>query len=336
MKSKPENANIDFGIILTCYIGDYFFTKGLLASINWFLPDIPICIIQDGNFSIQVELNQYNVTHVIKKADVKDEFLRKTSFGTRCTNMIAFWESPFRHFLYIDSDTIVWGDIQNIIDYKKYDFIHNIPHEAYTEYILHSQYFDYESLFTQIPKIDVHKHHFFNAGVFAARRGIFDLAEYKRLYFLWTKDRSLFGPEPQGFINYLVYRGVEEGKIIVSEVPIQKIVPMFTIDELNYLYYFDTAKPVVNENIIIHWAGPKPYITIKENVFPDPMFFFRKQNLINTKSIWKNNPEIYFKLEEYKAHFFRHSRRLTPCKVVSKLKRIYRKLQKSYRVIQNK
>ena len=46
--------NKNFGIVLTTYIGDFYLTKGLLASIKKFLPELPICIIQDGDFSLEV------------------------------------------------------------------------------------------------------------------------------------------------------------------------------------------------------------------------------------------------------------------------------------------
>src|ERR1035437_2386748 len=121
--------NSTFGIIITCYAGDYFLTKGLLASISLFMPHIPICIIKDGDFSIEAERKIYNISHVITKSEVKDDFLRENCFGSRCTNMIAFWESPFEYFFYIDSDTVAWGDVTKNIEYWKYDFIHNLPHE---------------------------------------------------------------------------------------------------------------------------------------------------------------------------------------------------------------
>jgi hypothetical protein len=69
-------SKIDFGIITTCYSGDFNLTRGLLASIKYFEPEVPICIIQDGDFSIEKEKQTYNITHVIQKKDVKNEFLR--------------------------------------------------------------------------------------------------------------------------------------------------------------------------------------------------------------------------------------------------------------------
>ena len=145
-----ENKVIDFGIVITCYKGDYFLTKGLMASIKYFLPNIPICIIQDGDFSLDKELNIYNIIHIVKKADVKNDFLREKCFGSRCSNLIAFFEAPFERFLYLDSDLVLWGNILDNIDINEAEFIHNEPHEKYSERIVKEQYFDINELFNHI------------------------------------------------------------------------------------------------------------------------------------------------------------------------------------------
>jgi hypothetical protein len=316
---------INFGIVISCYIGDYFLTKGLLASINTFMPLTPVCIIQDGEFSIEAERKIYNITHVIKRSDVKDEFLRDNCFGSRFTNMIAFWESPFDFFFYIDSDTVAWGDVTKHVDYWNYDFVHNTPHEEYTEFILHSQYFDYERLFGLIPQIDIHKHHFFNAGVFFAKRGIFDLELFKKLFFIWKNDKKLFGPEPQGLINYMVFSGVEKSKLNVSEAPIQKIVPVFKKEEIETMFHFDKKHPIVHEDIIIHWAGLKPLKINGNRVYNKAAFCFRRCNIRNRKSIWCLFPNIYMYYEEYVSLLYRYHKGSLRIYILKKIKRIFTK-----------
>ena len=285
-----------FGIIITCYVGDYFLTKGLLASINTFMPHIPICIIQDGDFSIEAERRVYNITNVIKKAGVKNDFLRENCFGSRCTNMIAFWESPFERFLYIDSDTIVRGDVTKNFNSTKYDFIHNIPHEEYTDFVIKHQYFNFEKLFTIIPEIAFRNHHFFNAGVFVATRGIFDLELFKELLAIWKTDKKLFGPEPQGFINYMVFRLVEEQKITVGEATLQTLVPMFDKPSLEKMFYSQE----IEQPTIVHWAGMKPLYINRNKVYSRIALHYRKQNLRDKKSIAVLCSTLFFQYEEYK------------------------------------
>lgn len=319
--NNSRDKLLPFGIIITCYKGDYFLTKGLLASIKYFMPDVPICIIQDGNFTIKSEMESYNITHVIRKSDVKDEFLKKSSFETRCSNMIAFWESPFKHFLYLDSDIVVWGNLLESMEYDKFDLVYNAPHEPYTEYIFLSQYFDYHRLFNHVPEINIHKHHFFNAGAFIAKRGIFDLEQYKVLYSLWRDDPTLFGPEPQGFINYLTFKGVEGGYLNVKEESIQRIVPVTNRFQLEEEFCFNGNTPSVKKEIVIHWAGEKPKIINRNARFNKPMNFFRKQNLMNDKSFWRFCPNVYFFFEEVDASVFRLRKKIT-------LKSLQRKIKK--------
>jgi glycosyltransferase family protein len=286
-----------FGIIITCYIGDYFLTKGLLASLNHFVPHIPICLIQDGDFSIESEKKAYNIQHVIKRKDVKDDFLRENCFGSRCTNMIAFWESPFDRFFYIDSDTIVWGDILKGIEFSQFDFIHNSPHELYTDFIIQQQYLNYKRLFKHIKSISIKDHHFFNAGVFIARKGIFSLEQYKELFALWKSDKKLFGPEPQGFINYMVFRYAEEGILKIHETALQTIVPIFGKEVLQNRF---ANVSQVDKPTVIHWAGKKPLFLNRKIIYSDIALQFRKQNLRDIKSIAFLFSTLTFWIEENK------------------------------------
>ena len=79
--------------------------------------------------------------------DVADDQLRRRSYGYGLTKMIVLWESPFERFLYLDADTIVWGNLLAALDVKQAAFIFNEPHEQYTEHVLKGQYFDYDRLF---------------------------------------------------------------------------------------------------------------------------------------------------------------------------------------------
>ena len=311
----------DFGIIITCYVGDYFLTKGLLASIHMFMPHIPICIIQDGDFSIEEERKLYNISHVIKKADVKNDFLRENCFGSRCTNMIAFWESPFEYFFYIDSDTVAWGDVTKNIEYWNYDFIHNKPHEEYTEFIIKQQYLNFEKLFTSIPSIDVYKHHFFNAGVFIAKRGIFDMECYKELFRIWKIDKKLFGPEPQGFINYMIFQLVEQNKAKVHEVQLQELVPVY--DRKTLVNMFSEISNEIMSPTIIHWAGMKPLFINRNNVYSDPSLYFRKQNLKDKKNVMFLFSKLYFLLEENIMLLHKYFKGSLYGFLASKLRQIY-------------
>ena len=294
-----SNPNLkSFGIVITTYSGDFQLTRGLLASIKCYAPDLPICLIQDGDFDIQKECDTYNIVHVIRKENVQNEFLRENCFGSRCTNMIAFWESPFEYFLYLDSDLVLWGNILDVLQNLNCDFIHNNPHEPYSPYILKTQYCDFERLFAYVTKLDYEKCHFFNAGVFVAKKGIFSITLFEKLFSLWKEDRSLMPAEPQGMINYMVF---SDSTIRIHEAPLQTVVPVWSMEDLRAQFKFKKGQPIIDQPTVIHWAGTKPLLMHRKETYITPMLFYRKKHLKNVRSIWRFVPLPYLYWEEFRV-----------------------------------
>ncbi len=291
----------EFGIIITTYNGDFYFTKALLASIKNFMPDVPICLIQDGDFSLEEVRSIYNITHVVKRETATNEFVKQNCFRSRCSSLVAFTESPFKKFLYLDSDLVLWGNILQHIKIDEADFIHNIPHEPYSDKIYKGQYFDAEKLFEYTEGFDWKDCHFFNSGVFIARKNLFEQKEFEDIVRLWKKDRTLLPTDPQSILNVLVFRNQKKEKIKVSEAPLQTVVPVIGAEELKRRFAFSNEEPVVREDTVIHWAGMKPFMTNRGKVFTAPEIYFRKLHLKNAGSLWRFAPEIYFYYEEFVA-----------------------------------
>lgn len=289
-----------FGIVITTYIGDYYLTKATLASIHKYMPCVPVCIIQDGDFSLEEVLGVYNITSVIKRETVKNEFLKKC-FRSRCTSMVAFWESPFERFLYLDSDLVLWGDILKHIDVTSADFIHNEPHEPYSDYIYKTQYFDFDRLFEFVEKFEWRGCEFFNTGTFISKVGIFELERFEYLFALWQKDKSLLPTDPQSMMNYLVFLLQQKNGLKVASAHLQTVVPVWSAAQLEAEFTFKNNEPVVRKDTVIHWAGVKPLMVNRSRVFTAPEVYFRKQHLINIHSIWRFMPVPYFFYEEYKS-----------------------------------
>src|SRR5687768_16946542 len=122
----------DFGVVVVCSKNDYLFTKGCCASIRYFMGDVPICLVVDGDFSVESVRKTYN-TQVLYRKNVKNDFLRNKSYGWGITKMIAFWESPFEHFLLIDSDIVLWGDMRKYANFKDFDLIIDKPLSKYSQ-----------------------------------------------------------------------------------------------------------------------------------------------------------------------------------------------------------
>lgn len=291
----------DFGIIITTYIGDFYFTKALLASIQKFIPNVPICLIQDGDFSLDEVRSIYNITHVIKRETASNEFVKQNCFRSRCSSLVTFSESPFEKFIYLDSDLVLWGNILKHINIDTMDFIHNIPHEAYSDKIYKEQYFDAERTFKYTESFDWRDCHFFNSGVFIARKNLFEKKEFEDIVRLWKSNRSLLPTDPQSILNVLVFRNQKKGKIKVGEAHLQTVVPVLSSAELEKKFAFFNGEPIINEDTVIHWAGLKPLMTNRNKVFTAPEIYFRKLHLKNVASLWRFAPIVYFYYEEFVA-----------------------------------
>lgn len=121
--SKPHTASsYDFGITISCYQGDLPLLKGCLESIRANLPvDLPICLIVDGEMPLGDLIQTYGLI-VLTESEV-DPHLRKKSYGYGLTKMVAFWHSPFEHFLHIEADAVCWGDVSKTLPWIDFDFI---------------------------------------------------------------------------------------------------------------------------------------------------------------------------------------------------------------------
>lgn len=268
-----------FGVNVACFRGDYPFAKACCASIRRHLGDVPIHLYIDGDFPVRALENRYGV-RPIHRRDVGDPDLRARSYGYGLTKMVVLWESRFERFLYLDADTVMWGNPLEGLDLGRADFIHNDPHEPYTDFILKSQYFDYERLFEFTRPFDWRGRHYFNTGVFVARRGLFALDEYWELLDLKARDPSLLPTGEQGILNVMVFRAAAEGRIAIAEAPLQTVIPVVPRGELTRRFDVTRlgAASAGPERTVLHWAGPKPFM-LQPEAFPAPMTWYRRLSL---------------------------------------------------------
>lgn len=293
---------LDFGIILTCYPGCIWLTRACLSSVNTYAPNIPIALIVDNNPEISDLLRLYNIKHVISREDVNNSYFRNEFFGNRFTVSVALFESPFEKFLYLDSDTILWGnicpEILRLLD--QYDFVHNTPHEEYTEFILKTQYFDYERIFAHAPEFPWQNLHYFNGGVMAAKRGVLDEELYIYLHKIWKKDKTLIN-DVQGVINYSVFYLYTKGKLHVGEMPMQTIIPVFPPEILKKEFRFTSEGPLIHKNTVLHYAGLKP-MNKSYKGFIEPINYFRFKHLKDSRDGKRFLGILGLIIEEYQAN----------------------------------
>jgi hypothetical protein len=265
----------ELGFSVACYNGDVPLLRGCLASIKYFAPDAPICLVIDGDFDSRPFVKRYGV-QCIRRRDVRHSELKKWSFGAGITKMVAFWESPFEQIFHLDADALIWGDVRKNIPSTDWDVIFNEPHEEITDFIQRTQYFDPEQIFKHIEPFDWQGNPYFQAGILCVKRGALDLEEYLRMLEGQRAHPDVFINMDQGILNILVFRALEDGKIKAFPAHLQSVVPVLSKTELESRFLVRHGKPVLwVKPTVVHWAGPKPYKT-NPAVFSLPMDYFRE------------------------------------------------------------
>jgi len=271
----------DFGVIVGCYRQDYLFAKATCSSIRHGMGDIPITLLVDGRFPIN-ELSQLYEVRALYREDVRNEFLRTTCTGWGLPKMIAFWESPYEKFLYLDADTVVWGDLMTKLKrMEDVDIITDQPACSYTESDVDKWFFQHQRIEALLPSFDWRRHcnDYFCTGVFCATRDMFDLEEFRMLLELARREPNLFFPGDMGLLNLMIFRAHDEGRIKLHKESLQTI----CIDhekaslERSFPANLESADFTSHAPTALHYPGIKPLLRCKTH--SGPMSHFRAQLL---------------------------------------------------------
>lgn len=291
----------DFGVIIACCDQDYHYAKGCCGSIRHFLGDVPICLIIDGEFAAPELQKAYGV-QVINRLNVKNQALKERSFGWGLTKMVAFWESPWRNFLFLDADTIVWGNMLKYANFKDFDIIVDRPlyKDSFEEFS--KFFFKPQEIEKHFPEFQWQKHlgKYFCTGAFFAKRDIFKLDDYIYMLDFVEENPHVFWPGEQGFLNLMTFRDSDTGKLRLEQSSWQVIVPKYTFEELNSRFPIAKTGPIVQNDdaCVIHWAGPKPTL-YNSQVYSEPMNFCRRKCMRETQGLSGLPAEASLKLEDY-------------------------------------
>jgi hypothetical protein len=318
----------DFGIIVTCTKVDFLFAKGCCASIRYFMGDVPICLLLDGDFSVESIVKTYH-TLLITRKDVKDPLLAKRCTGWGLTKMIAFWESPFEHFLLLDADTCVWGDVSVYADFSNYDAIIDVPCYSYKKEDIDEFFFDVEKMKTFFPDFNCTSHPYVCTGVIFGKKNMFDIAEYEEILALLDKHPKLFKYGEMGFLNFMFFRAKQESRLKIGAADIQHLITDFDFPTSKSKFFVNTEPVVVHPPTVIHWAGKDKPVKSNTHIYSEPMSFFRKKFLKDKKNTGLFTDTI-LALEDYQwlldkrygkfkiiaKHFYKQRRR----KVISRVK----------------
>ena len=122
--------------------------QATLASIRYYCPEVPICLVADGVFDVSDLVAEYNVS-VLRIPDLPSAEMRQLIAGNHRAKLAAMWEGPFEFYVWLDSDAIVWGDftpqVRTDVDFQIFWDDTPIGPEEVPEWLRHF-YFNLDAL----------------------------------------------------------------------------------------------------------------------------------------------------------------------------------------------
>jgi hypothetical protein len=263
------STSSDFGVVIAAKEEHLHWARGTLASVRHFMQGTPICILLDGDRAPTDLERACDV--VIRRDDLEPRVLR-AGFGSLRAKDAALWASPFETFLLLDADTVVWGDMRELADFDRFDFVVDSaaePLRAVMALDLVERHF---------PQFDARRHasDFTNTGAYFGRRNVLDLEYYLELERRSSAHPGMFYGS-QGTFNLMVFSGADEGTLRVERRELQLMTWRVSREELVRRCPMSEAGPLVTgDPLVLHWVGtPKPRVRGGRTDYFAPMTFFR-------------------------------------------------------------
>jgi hypothetical protein len=250
-----------FGIYISCHHADLRLARGCCESIRRFAGTVPICLIVDGDFSTRALERQYGC-QVIRRHDVRDPGLRERSFGGwGYSKFILFWEGPFERFLYLDADTMMLGDLPSLAPQGEADMVVHGSGATVSDLTKIDTHWLHPPFLRQhFPEYRIEGRPYFVAGLFFARKGLFDLDRYLGLLAMQRANpKTSFHSGDQGIMNYLLFSSSDAGRLKYEVRHLQDC-PLYKdrawIDRLNANLAAGGAWP--DPPVMLHYIDVKP------------------------------------------------------------------------------
>ena len=268
-----------FGFVTACHAGDKFMVGATLASMRYYCPDVPICLIADGDVDVSDLEKQYDLI-VLRIDELQSEEMRKMIGGSYRVKLAAMWQGPFEHYVWMDSDAIVWGDIAKQIrtDLDFQIFWPEISIAADADEVpswLPHFYFNLTELKKQDPNFEWRGYPYFSAGAYACRRNVISYDEWSETEQWGKKMPGLFQFGDQGILNYLVMAKSQRSEIKMDWTDLQWSrnfgFEKLTQDVVRLGFKFPNE---VDHPAVLHFCGRKPS-TLDAQCFSRPFTIAR-------------------------------------------------------------
>lgn len=291
------NVVAPFGFVTGCYAGDKFMVQATLASMKYYCPSVPICLVVDGTFDVSDLEREYDLI-ILRVPELPSAGMRKLISGNPRAKLAAMWEGPFEFFVWLDSDAIVWGDfttqIQKDLDFQIFWKEFESPNcnqtenqqDAASEGFKH-YYFDPEKLQRFDADFKWWGQNYFCDGTFACRRNAIPFEKWVEVVSWSAKN---YNPWPSGFycmpmMNYLVHSMAQRGELKIRSADLQHVWGHHGIAELEKDcdgcgWHFPK---IIKRPRVAHFCGRKPFI-LDRKAYSRPFTIarlehYRRQNI---------------------------------------------------------
>ncbi len=240
--------------------------QATLASMRYYCPAVPICLVVDGPFDVSDLVKEYNILP-LRVADLSSPEVRKVVEGNYKAKLAAMWEGPFERYVWLDSDAIVWGDftsqIRMDVDFQIFWSEISIPPDA-TEVPAWLPHFHFDPLKLHglDPDFEWRGKAYFSSGAFGCRRNAIPFELWDRTESWARQSPGLFAWGEMGMLNYVVYAMAQRNQLKIAVSDLQHISGHHGIDELkqdcagsNWHFPKTIRRPRV-----AHFCGRKPFL----------------------------------------------------------------------------
>ena len=261
------NVQAPFGFVTGCHAGDKFLVQATLASITYYCPKTPICLIVDGDFDVSDLEREYDLI-VLRVSELGSGKMRDLVSGNCRAKHAAMWEGPFEFYVWLDSDAIVWGDftpqVRTDVDFQIFWSEISLPSDV-TEIPAWMPHFHFDPVKLQQfdPDFDWRGKAYFSAGVFACKRGAIPFEKWMEVETWGKKTPGLFGDfGDQPLLNYFVHSMSQRGDLEVAMSDLQHIWGHHGKEELiedcaGSYWHFPRE---IRRPRVAHFCGRKPFL----------------------------------------------------------------------------
>ena len=248
--APPPGCGLD-GVIVGVCAADLYLAKACCASVRRFMGDIPITLLADGRVNTSALESVFGAKR-LAVADAAPAELVDIGRGTALPKLSVFWASPYERFLFLDADTLVWGDVRIHAALDRFDYVaaHQVPTPGLipTEKAATESVFDVAALRRFDDNLQFLNRPFLVTGVFMSRRGVFSQERVMEIV-----RQRWFKASDQGVINYLFLRSLQDGKPSMGGASFQ-VIP----DDGGILEPARVLPKGWNQPVVFHWMGKKP------------------------------------------------------------------------------